>query len=238
VTNGTLVTEEKAKRLAELGLDALLVSFHGREAEHDRAVGKPGSYAKSREALRIWARLSPQTPPMVNYVVTGSSVTDLPGFVDEVRDIKPLVLRLSHLNFLTAKEIAAQQTYWGSHFPDVPIEILSHQFEPEAGAFAPLIEFLESDKGRQVFTKPVLDSDEIRQWYSPDAKLGRRCVFIWRSTFINAQGDVYPCQFLYVRMGNVFEEPLHEIWNNAVYRQFRETLSHGLMPGCARCCKI
>jgi len=84
----------------------------------------------------------------------------------------------------------------------------------------------------------VLDEREIRQWYSARATLGRRCVFIWRSTFLNAQGDVYPCQFLYVRMGNVRQNQMVKIWNNDLYRRFRDTLRKGLMPGCARCCKI
>lgn len=238
VTNGTLLTEPQAQRLGELGLDALLVSFHGRGETHDRAVGRPGSYEKSLAALRLWGTIQQQPGPMVNYVITPQSVADLPSFVEETADIRPLTLRLSHLNFLTAKEIAAQRAFWAARFPDVPIDILAYQYEPEAGVFAPLIEFLHSEKGRRVFTKPVLGDDEIRRWYSPDAQLGRRCVFIWRSTFINAQGDVYPCQFLYVRMGNLKETDLSAIWNSDLYRQFRATLRHGLMPGCARCCKI
>jgi len=238
VTNGTLLTEPQARRLGELGLDALLVSFHGRREAHDRSVGQLGSYEKSLNALRLWAVVQPKPGPMVNYVVTPQSVADLPGFVEETADIRPLTLRLSHLNFLTAKEIAAQRDFWNARFPGVPIDILAYQYEPEAGVFAPLIEFLHSDKGHRVFTKPVLGDDEIRRWYSPDAQLGRRCVFIWRSTFVNAQGDVYPCQFLYVRMGNLQEPEMAAIWNSALYRKFRATLRHGLMPGCARCCKI
>ncbi len=238
VTNGTLITREKAERLADIGLDALMLSIHGGREVHDRAVRVPGSYDKTMAALRLWGKLSPKPGPMVNYVITPESVPDLPGFVAEARDINPLTLRLSHLNFLTEAEIAAQAKYWNNRFPNVPIDVLSYQYEPDGGAFAPLIEFMASDEGRQVFTKPVLDKDEVRRWYSPSAKLGRRCVFIWRSTFINSQGDVYPCQFLYVRMGNVNEEPLGDIWNNSLYRQFREALRGGLMPGCARCCKL
>lgn len=238
VTNGTLSTEAQLRRLADLGLDVLMVSIHGQRETHDRAVGLPGSYDKTLATLRTWASLPGVPTPMVNYVISPESVSDLTGFVKEVEAIRPLAVRLSHLNFLTAKEIAAQRKYWDKRFPGVPIDILSHQYEPESGLFAPLIEFLGSDAGHSITTKPVLDAEEIRKWYGPDAKLGRRCVFIWRSTFINAQGDVYPCQFLYVRMGNIHEQRLEEIWNNDLYRRFRDSLRTGLMPGCARCCKI
>ncbi|MDP8225729.1 MAG: radical SAM protein [Candidatus Lernaella stagnicola] len=238
VTNGTLVDEDKARRLAALGLDAFMVSVHGQREVHDKAVGIPGSFDKTMEAIRLWSRISPKPGPMVNYVITAESVADLSGFIAETSDIRRMTLRLSHLNFLTPTEVEAQKNYWNERFPDVPIDILSHQFEPDGAAFAPLLEFFETEEGRRVLTKPVLDDAEIRRWYSPDASLGRRCVFIWRSTFINAQGDVYPCQFLYVRMGNVLEEPLAEVWNNGLYRRFRDTLREGLMPGCARCCKL
>lgn len=238
VTNGTLATAAAVERLANLGLDSFLVSFHGGRATHDHAVGLPGAYDKSLEALRLWAEQEAKAPAMVNYVLSPESVADLPEFVAETADIRPLAVRLSHLNFLTGAEVAAQRDFWDARFPETPIQILSHQWEPEAGLFAPLIEFMHSPQGRGVITKPVLGDEEIRHWYSPDARLGRRCVFIWRSTFLNAQGDVYPCQFLYVRMGNVKSEPLAAIWNNQLYRKFRATLKEGLMPGCARCCKI
>ena len=238
VTNGTLVTDAAVERLAGLGLDAFLVSFHGARETHDRAVGLPGAYDRSLAALRLWAAQKARSTAMVNYVLSPASVNDLPRFVADTADIQPLSVRLSHLNFLTAAELAAQERFWAARFPESPIRILSHQWEPEAGAFAPLIEFLHTPSGHRVLTKPVLNDAEIRRWYSENARLDRRCIFIWRSTFLNAQGDVYPCQFLYVRIGNVKTEPLAAIWNNELYRQFRATLKDGLMPGCARCCKI
>ena len=238
VSNGTLMTEDKARRLAEMGLDAVLISIHGARETHDRTVGKVGAYDLSLAALRRWAELQPKRGPMVNYVLSEASVADLPRFVQDISDLRHVAVRLSHLNFLTPKEIAAQKEFWREHFGEVPIDILTHQYEPAEGAFAPLIEFLGSGQAHGVLTKPVLDAGEIRQWYSPNVALGRRCVFIWRSTFVNAQGDVYPCQFLYVRMGNLRQSRMEDIWNNDLYRQFRGALRGGLMPGCARCCKV
>ncbi len=238
VSNGTLMTADQARRLADLGLNALLISIHGGRETHDRTVGMTGAYDRSLAALRTWTEMKKRPGPMVNYVLSEKSVSDLAQFVDDVADLPRVVVRLSHLNFLTADEIAKQRDFWRGRFNDVPIDILTHQYEPQEGAFAPLIEFLHSDRARGVLTKPVLDDHEIRQWYSKTAALSRRCVFIWRSTFLNAQGDVYPCQFLYVRMGNLRQDRMEAIWNNELYRRFRSTLRQGLMPGCARCCKI
>ena len=53
------------------------------------------------------------------------------------------------------------------------------------------------------------------------------CTLIWNSTVITWNGDVVPCcrdplgKFV---MGNVFEKPLRQIWNNDKYRAFRKRL--------------
>ena len=238
VTNGTLNRDDDLRRLADLGLDAFLVSFHGREATHDRAVGMDGAFQRALRTLREWNAAGPRTRPMVNYVLTEDSVAELPGFADDVAAIRPLSLRLSHLNFLTGEETRRQREFWDEHFPGEPLQLLSHSYEPRDGAFAPLLEFLDSDRAGGVSTRPVLNSGEIERWYSHDPGVPRRCLFIWRSTYLNAQGDVYPCQGFMSPMGNVRGGSLDAVWNGDRYRRFRQTMKDGLMPGCARCCKL
>lgn len=238
VTNGTVCGDAELRELAGLGLDALLVSFHGRREVHDRAVRMPGAFDRARQTLRVWGEASAGTHPMVNYVLTEQSVADLAGFADDVAHIRPLSVRLSHLNFLTGEEEEAQRRFWSDHFGDQPLQLLTHSYEPRDGAFAPLFEFLDSPQGKGVDTRPVLNRREIERWYSRDPGLGRRCLFVWRSTYLNAQGDVYPCQGFMASMGNVRRERLETIWNGDRYRLFRGTMKEGLMPGCARCCKL
>ena len=237
VTNGTLLDEAQVRHLAHLGLDIMLVSFHGVGPTHDEAVGQAGAYRKSMQALRWWHKYRGGRSPMINYIISPASVKDLPRFMDEVADLRLTYLRMSHFNFLTPEEINCQKEFWRGRFDETPLEILSYQYKPETAAFEPLFDFLRSEKGRQLFIKPKLNDRELRQWYSSKANLDRRCVFIWRSTFVNAQGDVYPCQSMYLRLGNLRQQSMEEIWNNELYCKFRKEIKQGLMPGCARCCK-
>ena len=53
------------------------------------------------------------------------------------------------------------------------------------------------------------------------------CSWIWYSTVININGDIVPCcrdVYLGYKMGNIFEKPLEDIWNNEKYRSFRRKI--------------
>ena len=238
VTNGMFLDEEKVGRLIRLGTDVVIVSFHGTEEVHDRVVGHKGAFQKSMAGLKLLAsRMSPPGP-MINYIISEQSIDSLQPFLDEAMKIDNLVIRLSHLNFLTQKEVDAQKALWAKKFPDVPLDILSFTYECDTERFRKVQQILDNPKYKDVFTKPILSEQDFANWYSNDFQLGRQCVFIWRSTFINADGTVYPCQFLYVPMGNVRDQNLGDIWNNDLYQRFRNTIKEGLMPGCSRCCKL
>jgi MoaA/NifB/PqqE/SkfB family radical SAM enzyme len=238
VTSGTNLNEKKIDRLKKLDLDVAIISFHGTREVHDSVVGMEGAYDRAMESLRLFAEKFPGRPPMINFIVSERSVPVLRDFLDEALQMDNIIIRLSHLNFLTAREIEDQKKYWEERFPSVPLDILSYSYDCDTSKFLELQKILADPKYETVFTKPILSDNDFANWYSNDFTLGTRCVFIWRSTFLNANGDVYPCQFLYIRMGNVREEKMEAIWNNDLYQRFRETLKDVLMPGCSRCCKI
>jgi MoaA/NifB/PqqE/SkfB family radical SAM enzyme len=53
VTNGSVMTRDRLRRLKAAGLDSLLVSVDSADARvHDRGRGMPGSHAKAMECLR------------------------------------------------------------------------------------------------------------------------------------------------------------------------------------------
>jgi len=66
------------------------------------------------------------------------------------------------------------------------------------------------------------------------------CVVPWYNVYVDAKGRVYPCCFLIATehvMGNIFEEPFHNIWTGVRYREFRDRIAKDRpnLIGCRTC---
>ncbi len=238
VTNATLLEGRDVDRLLRDGLDVAVVSLHGTEAVHDRLVGAPGSWRKAVDTLRLLAKGMRAPGPMVNYVLSEESPDDLGPFLEVMSGIDNVVVRLAHLSFLTSDERRAHDGAWRAAFHATPAPVLNHVRDVSEATFDGLLEILDDPRFARVLTKPILSAAERRSWYTGGWDVVRRCVFVWHSTLINANGDVLPCQYYGAPMGNLREAPLAEIWNNDGYREFRRVLKKGLLPGCHRCCKL
>jgi hypothetical protein len=83
-TSAALVDEPLAQRLRQAGLNEILVSLHGQDAgTHDALTGRPGSFHKTLNGLRILKRAGFQV--MTNTVMTRSNLSGLEDLVDLAR---------------------------------------------------------------------------------------------------------------------------------------------------------
>ncbi len=63
------------------------------------------------------------------------------------------------------------------------------------------------------------------------------CLFPYSNTIINPMGDIYPC--LSYKIGNIKEQKLIDIINNAKYRCFRKNLKYSkIFSSCQMCCEL
>jgi AdoMet-dependent heme synthase len=238
VTNGTLLSADRVDRLTRIGVNSVVTSLHGDEADHDALVGLPGAFMRTFEGLRRLSARMPAPGPMINYVLDERSVASLPAFLERVRPLENVVVRLAHLGFVTPTEAEAHRHAWGRVFPDWPSRLLQYVHEVEPRDFEALSDILADPENRRVLTKPRLRDQDLPRWYSERFTLQRRCLFVWHSAFISANGDILPCQFHQARLGNVRTDHLPDVWNGDHMRRLRRRLRHGLLPGCARCCKL
>ena len=238
VTNGTLLEGEVADAFADIGVDVAMVSAHGSAHGHDEAVGVKGARTRTMALLE---RLSAQLPKwslIVNYVMSESSAADLPMLLDEVAHLPNLVVRLAHLSFLTPKEVDDHNSVWRQEFGTAPPEPLTYVLEPSRGLLRSIRNAMKDPRVRRLPARPVLNAREVESWYSPHFSLRRKCLFVWGSAVVNADGSVFPCQYYPVSMGNIQEQSLATIWESEKYTAFRRVIRKGLLPGCARCCKL
>ncbi len=247
VTNGLLLTPDRGRRVRELGLDHILISLHGPEAAHDGITGTPGAFRRTTENIAAFCRSPRRTTVLLNFVLSRDNIAYVHDLVALGRSLGVDRVRIEHLLFTTDDDQRRHAEWCAEHLPP-PLAPASHastlicQQAAVAGFSDDLPRLLDEVRRRHgsfVFIKPALSADEVRAWYSPGYRSRRRCLFVWRSLFVDPEGFVIPCQhYAGLRMGHALREPLLEVWNSPRYRLFRRTIRRGLLPACARCCKL
>ncbi len=196
-TNGTLMTEEKAQRIRDLGNAMVVVSCEGYEEETDRWRG-PGVFKKIMEAMDHLKKAN---------VLFGSSAT-------VTRNNVGVVSSEEWIDFLLKKGIIAQM-----YFLYLPVNgqgDINLMVTPEQ----------RNHLRKQVInfrrTKPMFILD-----FWNDGPHVQGCIAGGRRYFhINANGDVEPCVYTHVAMHNIKDVSLAEALNSPLFRAIRERQPH------------
>ena len=247
VSNGLRLTSDIRRDFIRFGLDHILISIHGPEETHDRITGVKGSFKKTTSNIEAFCREKKKTFVMLNFVVSSDNLHKMRDLVLLGKELGVDKVRIEHLLFITEEERQVHEEWCDMMCPP-PLMAMKEvsTLVCQIGAVRDfsmelplLVNEIKKEFGDFVFVKPALSEKEIEAWYSHRYRSQRRCVFVWRSLFIDPEGNVIPCQhYAGLTMGNINKEPLLEIWNSRRYRMFRSLIRRGIAPGCSRCCKI
>jgi MoaA/NifB/PqqE/SkfB family radical SAM enzyme len=207
-TNGTLVTEETARALADTGLASVNLSLDGPDAEtHDRLRGRPGSFAR---VLRAAARLAavPRRPYRIalTCALGPGNAPRVDALLGRARD-----LGVDRVGFL-------------------PVHTRSGGLAPEDGAAAQAAARLAARSPED----PLLDNSRAYLDLFPRAFSGAPspvpCHAPRTSIVVDCYGAVYPCVPLNAARHPVGEGDVRALWRSETYRRAREALK-----GCRAC---
>ena len=222
VTNGSVYTENIAQKPGSLRGTTIIISMDGAKAEMFEAIRVNGNFQKvvdnvadmvRRRGRGVWPGIE------LRSVVTLRNTHELP-------DLVRLAKRLGE-DKLTATTLL---TDWGKKRME--------------GSIAPI----DVSRGGPRVDQSIRESREVAaeigmplsvehgQRYSK----ANRCAWPWQSSYIAANGDIVPCCQIadssVVKMGNVFDEPFADIWNNDKYRELRRRIAGNDIPHyCRRC---
>ena len=196
-TNGTLVDEENARRLADLGNVAIVVSCEGYEEETDRWRGK-GVYQKIMNAMDYLQEA---------HLIIGSSATVTTNNVETVASDE-------FIDKLIDKGIVAQM-----YFLYIPVNgqgDINLMVTPEQ----------RNHLRRQVIKfrkeKPLFALD-----FWNDGPHVEGCIAGGRRYFhINANGDVEPCVYTHIAEQNIRDVSLAEALDSKLFRCIRKRQPH------------
>jgi radical SAM protein with 4Fe4S-binding SPASM domain len=221
-TNGTLITEQVARRLLDSGFAYVGVSLDGVQRAHDRFRGEPGSYEKTLGGLRTARDAGLATG--VRFTVCSENVSELPGLLDVVeregiprfclyhlvyagrgaglarRDLKPEERRRM-TDFLIEKTLD-----W--HRRGIRSEILTVDNHADGVYIA---DYVRKNLPHR--------HEEVKQLIGMQGGCSAGTKFV----SIDSEGNVHPCQFWeHESLGNVTECTFGEIWRD---------VSHPLLLG-------
>ncbi|HEX5138567.1 MAG TPA: radical SAM protein [Planctomycetota bacterium] len=207
-TNGTLVTEETARALADAGLASVNLSLDGPDAEtHDRLRGRPGSFAR---VLRAAARLL--SVPRRPYRVALTCALG-PGNADGV---DALLARARDMGVDRVGFLPVHTPAGGVARP-----------EPAAAEAAARL----AARARK---DPLLDNSPAYLGLFARAFAGAPnpvpCHAPRTSVVVDCYGTVYPCVPLNAARKPVGKGDVRALWRSEVYRKAREALQ-----GCRAC---
>jgi len=228
-TNATLITDEIAQKMADHGIPRISVSVDFPTAEgHDTFRGEPGCFDKTIEGIRIAKRHG--VGVQINTTVTTRNA----HLIEEIHDLaESLNVDAFHIFMLVptgrGSEILAEELP-----PDEYEKVLAWAYErqktsplhfkpTDAPHYYRIIRQLAKAEGRKV----------TREEYGLDA-MTRGCLGGITFCFISHVGDIQPCGYFDMQLGNVKEKPFSEIWTES--KVFNDLRDYSLLKGkCGAC---
>jgi radical SAM protein with 4Fe4S-binding SPASM domain len=240
-TNGTLLTEDVARRLVEAGCGWLHVSLDGATAatyedvrHGTRLAPRPGQFDRVvgnlRGLLRVRSELGAATPRVqLVFVAMRRNVAELPRLVALAGDLgvdEVWVQNLSHV--FDDTDPAGAYSEIRSYAEE---EALFEAGDRRLAARAFTTARAAADRNGVALRLPRMEARE------PDP---RGCAWPFEGAYVTHRGDVQPCCMVMgsdrALMGNVREQPFDLVWAAAPYREFRAALAGGEPPAVCRGC--
>jgi MoaA/NifB/PqqE/SkfB family radical SAM enzyme len=230
-SNGTLLNPNCQEALVESGLDEYRCSIDG---------AKPETYARIRGAdllhklesgleglVKTRARLQSQTPHISIWCVsTKENLAELPELVRLAARLGVSEVYVQRMTYF-AQEPDHQ---YGMARQELTIYGPDHDYQEEVIAEC---ENLSAELGldfRSAGAREPRHSLEAAR--SADFYPWQACLRPWTTAYVTANGNCLPCcispfathDYNSLILGNLFERPFAELWNNYLYQNFRKDL--------------
>jgi len=215
-TNGTLIDLPTAKSLKKAGLMAAGISLDSEDAQkHDYFRGYPGAWEKALEGMANCRQAG--LPFQLHTTVLKWNMGELAGLTDLAQR---LGARGHHIFFLVPTGRGA--------------DIEDHSLSPEDYERV-ITEIMKKQATVALELKPTCAPQftRIAEELGITTSFSRGCLAGLSYCIVSPKGNVQPCAYLDLSLGNVKESSLVEIWqHNPVFLELRTQKYLGKCGGC------
>ncbi len=231
-TNGTLINEEMAKKMKENGIKYVQISLDGMRETHDGFRGIKGAFDKTVEGIKNCVKEGFFVN--VSMTVTKYNYHDVPAVIELCEKLG--VNWFMHYNFIPVGR--GREIVEADITPEQREELLRMLYQRNKTSNISLLSTAPQ------FARVALQCDAEMiptHFYNVNAgeRLRKLAEFIGgcgagRFYFaIKANGDIQPCVFFPLKVGNVRYDDLEELWRNN--RVFEELRNKDIIEGCGTC---
>lgn len=228
ISNGTLLKDDLARRLVELGLNRLVISLDAATPETYAKIRPPGAFADVVAGLlsvKKWKEALQRDLPRVELAFVGmkANIAEFPDMVrlaGQVGADKVFLQAMGEYASVEGESIAVHDKALGRRLF-------------EAGAQ------IGADSGIAVELLPADQFEPDRGHANiPGDTTGLRkdCGDLWNKAVITTTGDVMACCAAPVRLGNLRENSFVEIWRGKAYSELRRRFLGNNPPEMCRNC--
>jgi heme b synthase len=228
--NGTLVTPEVAKKMAQSGIQRISVSLDGSDADsHDKFRGVPGAYEGALMGIQNAKAASIQF--QINTTITKTNLDQIPKILELAESLGAaahhifLLVPTGRGKYIVDQEINAEEYEKTLNWFYDQRETTSLQLKATC---APHYYRILRQRARAEGKTVTFESHGL------DA-VTRGCLAGTGFCFISNRGIVQPCGFLELECGDVTQQSFVEIWNES--KQFKNLRDFSALEDKCGCCE-
>ena len=251
VTNGILIDNSIIDAFIKSNMMLLSVSLDGYGKNHDINRGCEGIWDKiiyNLEKLQAKKKSLRKSKPMVDIktIVLENNLDDLPKLYKLCDDMGFDFLSVSFLRNNNLKQNSHLRESFGEEFWEKRYPIEAYFDMEHFEEVYKELQSLSKKSNVKIRYAPKFEGNnelqKIKDFYLNNPKRDIKeiyypCKYPFSNMMINPQGDVYPC--LSLKIGNVRDMKLKEVYNLPKFRCFRKNLQcSGVFNACQMCCEL
>jgi radical SAM protein with 4Fe4S-binding SPASM domain len=207
-SNGTLLTAQVADEIAACGISRVSISLDGATPEKHDPIRGLGSFQAALQGLES---LRGKVDFQINNTLTSRNESDVPAIFDLAQRVGARAL---HFFFLVATGRGREE------------DLISPERQEQ------LLLEIDLEREHRFLEVQVTCAPQYARIARPGKRTGG-CLAGKSFVFVSRKGDVYPCGYFPLRVGNIREKNFIEIWENAT--ELKALRARALKGKCGLC---